>query len=165
MDELLERCIAYPLSEEDQKVLSERHSALAALTGPKEIQSYVEGEERRLLRMIFNYSRKNQYKYIDQAKEYIADHYMDSSLSLNEIGDHIGISASYLSELFNAVTHEKFTSYLASFRVEKARQLLHATKLTIKEIGFRCGFNSIQNFIRVFKKCTNQTPGQYRDSL
>lgn len=165
LDELLERCIAYPLSEEDQKVLSERHSALAAVTGPKEIQSYVEGEERRLLRMIFNYSRKNQYKYIDQAKEYIADHYMDSSLSLNEIGDHIGISASYLSELFNAVTHEKFTSYLASFRVEKARQLLHATKLTIKEIGFRCGFNSIQNFIRVFKKCTNQTPGQYRDSL
>ena len=112
--------------------------------------------------MISGYARKNRYKYVNQAKEYIAANYSNSSLSLNDVAEHCSISASYLSELFNEVGGEKFSAYLAKYRVEKARQLQSATNLTVKEIGYQCGFNSSQNFIRVYKKYTGVTPGQYK---
>lgn len=110
--------------------------------------------------MIGAYARKSRYKYVSQAKEYIHANYSNSSLSLNDVAEHTGISASYLSELFNEIAGEKFSVYLAKYRVEKAQQLQSVTNLTVKEIGFQCGFNSSQNFIRVYKKYTGHTPGK-----
>ena len=118
-----------------------------------------------MFRMVCTYSQKTRYKYIEHAKQYVSDNYMDSNLSLNSVGDYVGISASYLSELWREVTGEKFSVYLGMLRVEKAQQLLKTTKLTTKEIGFRCGFNSLQNFIRVFKKYTGVPPGQFRETI
>ena len=87
----------------------------------------------------------------------------DSSLSLNDIGEVIGISGQYLSSLFKEVTGESFINYLNSYRVKLAEQFLCMTELPVKEVGYRCGFNSFQSFSRVFKKHTAMTPGQYRD--
>lgn len=166
-DEMLDRVIAYPLTEEDQYLLSRRSFPVETEDG------YSRAAHSRLLcedahdmfRMVSAYGQKNRYRYIEQAKQYITENYMDSNLSLGSVGDHVGISASYLSELWSEVTHEKFSAYLAAFRVEKAQQLLRTTTLTVKEIGFRCGFNSAQNFIRVYKKYAGISPGQLRERL
>lgn len=166
LDELTEKVITLPLSEEDQHLLESTHAA-TELTAAKTREALMNGVleyARMAVGLLHVYNRKNSYKYVKQAKEYIAQNYADSNLSLNDVCEHIGISASYLSELFNEISGEKFSAYLASFRVEKASQLLRTTNVTIKEIGFRCGFNSIQNFIRVFKKYMDQTPGYYRES-
>ncbi|MGE4276972.1 MAG: helix-turn-helix transcriptional regulator [Lawsonibacter sp.] len=167
MDETLERVIVYPLTKEDQDALNHCRMRLenAGMDKEQDVVKAVQDDYQMIFHMIGAYSKKNRYRYVETAKEYIADNYMDSNLSLNRVSDHVGISASYLSELFNEIIHEKFSSYLAAFRVEKARQLLRATNLTIKEIGFRCGFNSVQNFIRVFKKYIERTPGQYREEV
>lgn len=166
LDELTEKVIALPLSEEDQHLLESTHTAteLTASKTREELMACVLEYARMAVGLLHIYNRKNSYKYVKQAKEYIEQNYADSNLSLNDVCEHIGISASYLSELFNEISGEKFSGYLASFRVEKASQLLRTTNVTIKEIGFRCGFNSVQNFIRVFKKYMDQTPGHYRES-
>lgn len=164
-DALQERVIVYPLSPED------RSSAMNGIPprekirslGPEELVAASRRHAGELFRLAAAYGQKSRYKYIDQAKQYIAENYMDSSLSLNSVGDYVGISSSYLSELWSEVTHEKFSAYLSAFRVEKAQQLLSTTALTIKEIGYRCGFNSAQSFIRVFKKYTGLAPGQFRE--
>ena len=44
-----------------------------------------------------------------------------------------------------------------------ARQLLQLTTQSIADIGFQAGFNSSQNFTRVFKKHMGMPPGQYRE--
>ena len=165
LDELTERVITLPLSEEDQELLESTHAVteLAGLDTREELASRVLRNARIAAGLFHSYNKKNSYKYVKLAKEYIAQNYADSNLSLNDVCEHIGISASYLSELFNEISGEKFSTYLASFRVEKAKSLLRTTNVTIKEIGFCCGFNSIQNFIRVFKKYTDQTPGNYRE--
>lgn len=168
LDELTEKVISLPLSVEDQQTLDSYRNISEKLkiqSSREAMEPYIMEYSRVLIRMIRFYSSKNRYKYVDKAKEYLVEHYADSNLSLNEVGEYIGISGSYLSELFNEITGEKFSGYLASFRVEKAKQLLKSTNVTIKEIGFLCGFNSIQNFIRVFKKCAGVTPGQFREGL
>ncbi len=166
-DEMLERVITYPLSKEDQQLLSQCRANLES-HGDHQREplrgAFQEGAEL-MFRMVCTYSQKTRYKYIEHAKQYVSDNYMDSNLSLNSVGDYVGISASYLSELWREVTGEKFSVYLGMLRVEKAQQLLKTTKLTTKEIGFRCGFNSLQNFIRVFKKYTGVPPGQFRETI
>ena len=165
-DEMLERVISYPLTEEDQQRLSYRRVLSPDMfTGKEELIQAVKEDARMMFRMVASYSQKSRYKYIEQAKQYVEENYMDSNLSLNSVGDQVGISASYLSELWSEVTNEKFSSYLGTLRIAKAQQLLSTTKLPIKEIGYRCGFNSAQNFIRVFKKYTGIPPGQFRDSV
>lgn len=165
MDILTDRAVALPLSPDEQEMLES-----SRLWTPPD--NPVQGDKtmvhlmhysQTVLGLIRTYSRKNSFRYVRLAKEYIEQHYMDSSLSQNEVCEHIGITASYLSELFTEVGNEKFSGYLASFRVEKACQLLRTTNMTIQDIGFSCGFNSIQNFIRVFKKYRQMTPGKYRE--
>ena len=39
--------------------------------------------------------------FVEQAKQYVDENYMDSNLSLNSVGDFVGISASYLSEIWS----------------------------------------------------------------
>ncbi|MCD8009657.1 MAG: helix-turn-helix transcriptional regulator [Lachnospiraceae bacterium] len=164
MDEMLEKLISYPLTQEEQEKLEESRTS-AAIRGfqdEESLESFILEQCQEICRLILNYNKKNRYRYVETAKEFIGENYANSNLSLNDVAEHIGISASYLSELFNEISGEKFSAYLASYRVDKARQMLKVTSMTIKEIGFQCGFNSIQNFIRVFKKVTGYTPGQYR---
>lgn len=166
-DEMLERVITYPLSKEDQQILAQSRANMESHSANQreDLRSAFQEGAELMFRMVSTYSQKTRYKYIEHAKQYVSDNYMDSNLSLNSVGDYVGISASYLSELWREVTGEKFSVYLGMLRVEKAQQLLQTTKLTTKEIGFRCGFNSLQNFIRVFKKYTGVPPGQFRETI
>ena len=70
----------------------------------------------------------------------------------------------YLSSLFAEVTGQNFSGYLNEFRIEQAKLLLRTTGRTITEVGYKCGFNSVQSFSRSFKKFTQMTPNGYRES-
>ena len=45
------------------------------------------------------------------------------------------------------------------------RDRLESTDLLIKDIAYQTGFNSMQNFFRIFKKLTGVSPGEYRQNL
>ena len=47
-------------------------------------------------------------------------------------------------------------------KVEKCKELLVRTDISVNDLASRFGYSSPQNFIRVFKKYTLMTPGQYR---
>lgn len=106
---------------------------------------------------------KKKYRYVEEGKKFMQENYMDCSLSVNMISDHVGISPSYFSNLFNEQLQESVTSYLNGIRVEQAKSMLRVTRIPVKEIGFRCGFNSANVFGRVFKKYTGKSPKQFRD--
>ncbi|MGJ9459689.1 helix-turn-helix domain-containing protein [Oceanobacillus sp. CF4.6] len=110
-------------------------------------------------------SKRNNDKLADTSKKVLE--YIDANfhhdMALQDIADWIGMSTNYTSKIIKDASGKNFLEYLNMKRIEKAKQLLSSTKLTIKEIGFRIGFNSIQSFMRVFKKYEGITPGQYRD--
>lgn len=108
------------------------------------------------------YGKNKTICYITMAKDYIRMNYNDMNMSRDSIGDYIGISGAYLGQVFRDATGENLLDYLNSYRVDKAKKLLGGTRLSAKDIGYKCGFASAQSFIRVFKKYTGMTPGQYR---
>ena len=101
--------------------------------------------------------------YIEHAVQYMQENFTDSSMSVQTVAEYLGISGNYFSELFNVQMRESFTVWLNRLRVEKAQELLRATDISIRDIGFKCGFNTVQHFNRMFKKYSGVTPGQYRD--
>ncbi len=114
------------------------------------------------LQALENAAGDEKYHYIENARRYIETHYNDCNLSLNTVSDYCGISSSYLSRLFTSYMPPGFVEYLNQYRIRQAEHLLLSTSYTIVEIGFKTGFNSPQNFSRVFKKYHGKTPGQFR---
>ncbi|WP_412761303.1 helix-turn-helix domain-containing protein [Pseudoflavonifractor phocaeensis] len=60
---------------------------------------------------------------------------------------------------------QNFNTYLNDCRVENAKKLLATSDMPAQEIGYLTGFCSVATFFRVFKKHTNMTPKQFRQSI
>ena len=129
---------------------------------PEAMTGHIEAACSQHVSILCTYFSKRQNKLIYQAQKYIDENYANGLLSQNEVADHLGINASYLSTLFNTVLQTRFTEYLSIRRVEKAKMHLAQTDLSIAQIVAQDGFNSEQNFMRVFKRFVGLPPGQYR---
>lgn len=105
---------------------------------------------------------KSSHQLMHQVKKYIEDHYGNPDLSLTHLSDEFGLNPKYLSRLFREAFGAKFIEYVSDVRMEKAKQLLIETEETIQDIGRTVGYDQSLTFIRVFKKHTGETPGQYR---
>lgn len=99
---------------------------------------------------------------IRRTVEYIRDH-LDGDLSLPTVAVKVGLSTNYLSMLFRSEMNEKYSDYVTKLRIEKACHLLQNTDFKIYEIAELCGYNSVNHFIGVFKKCTGYTPSGYKN--
>lgn len=141
-----------------QRELGERYSAACCADSPDFWQ-----EQERLLAELDEWGHNSQRGYMDRARDYIAAHFSDSGLSLNEVSGHVGLSVSYLSSLFSKYQPPGFSHYLRQYRVEQARLLLESTDASVTEIGYQTGFNSSNSFIRTFKSLVGETPGRYRE--
>ncbi len=108
------------------------------------------------------YAQKKYEKLIQQMKDYAAAHYGRMSLSMNEVADHVDMSAAYLGRLFKQLTGETFTEYLTKYRLDAACDMLRNTNKTVNEITEAVGFTNSSYFYIVFKKNLGCTPNQYR---
>ena len=164
---LVERMTKAHLSQDDMQnmKLTPRMEAVCLLTDRADVKQKIQELLSDIGRALRQNSGKNRYRYVDYAMEYIAAHYSDGNLSLDEVSKAVGISAPYLSGIFSEVNKGGFLAYLSSYRVEQAKKYLADTNDTVAGIGKKCGFNSAQSFSRVFRKQTGMSPGQYREQM
>lgn len=85
-------------------------------------------------------------------------------ISLETMSSYIGCSPAYTSKLFKKEMGSDIITYLATIRINHAKELLSTTKMTLTEISASVGFNHQQTFIRNFKNLTGLTPTEYRNS-
>lgn len=84
-------------------------------------------------------------------------------ISLSEIGELVGMSASSVSRLFKKRTGHNYWDFLMDCRLESAQRMITGTELSISEIAYSCGFNSPSNFNKVFREKHGITPKLYRE--
>lgn len=106
---------------------------------------------------------QSQYKNISDQIIHIVQQEFESELTLNYIAEKLHYNPNYLSNIFKKETNTSFSDYLALYRINKAKEWLVETNMTVKEIAERLNYNNSQNFIRSFKKVEGMTPGQYRE--
>jgi len=83
-------------------------------------------------------------------------------ISLDEIAQHAGMNKSAFCTFFKKSTGKTFTDYLNEYRIELACRLLNQGKLSISEVCFQSGFNSVPYFNRIFKRYKFCSPKEYR---
>ncbi|GLX71007.1 hypothetical protein MU1_53550 [Paenibacillus glycanilyticus] len=89
-------------------------------------------------------------------------HHFREPLTLAKVADYAGLSATYFSECFSKQVGLPYQIYLQQLRLQFAKSLLASTELTITEVCFAAGFNTVPHFERVFKQTYRQTPSGYR---
>lgn len=100
---------------------------------------------------------------INKIVEYIESNYQ-ADIYLEQIAERFNTSAKYLSRLFKETLGIGFHEFLTTFRIEKAKNLLTDTDLSVNRIGQMVGFTNYSTFFRLFKKYEGINPSQYRDS-
>lgn len=105
---------------------------------------------------------KEAHTLIDRIILYLDEHYMDHSMSLEEISFRYSISMSYFSRAFKEKMGINFVQYIWQKRMADVMTDLTTTNDPLKDIIQRVGYLDTPSFIRKFKKETGHTPGQYR---
>jgi AraC-like DNA-binding protein len=82
--------------------------------------------------------------------------------SMESIVGELGISYSKFRKLFKEVTGEAPNQYYLNVRLSKARELLATTNLTVDQIAFQTGFDSIFYFSRIFKRKNGVSPRTFK---
>lgn len=99
---------------------------------------------------------------IEAIIRFMNENYMHNQLSLNQLADEFHLSPQYLSKIFKEYTELNFIDFLIKIRMEQAMELLVSGKLNVNGIAEAVGYGNAKSFIRIFKKYTGVTPGEYR---
>lgn len=97
-------------------------------------------------------------------KEYIDCNYK-KELSLQYLADVFRLSPAYLSTLFKNANGTGVVDYINRVRINKAKELLKNTEMSIKDISEESGFTNYNSFARVFKKVTGISAKDYKHNL
>lgn len=93
--------------------------------------------------------------------DYIKANYAEA-LTVETLADIVHLSKSYFMGLFRKIYGMSAIAYVHHVRIEAVCELLKHTDESITEIAIRCGYPSVANFNRHFKKEVGMTPGEYR---
>jgi AraC family transcriptional regulator len=85
--------------------------------------------------------------------------------SVTELAALCDVSTRHFFRMFRATTGTTLASYAAERRMERARQLLAMPRPPVKEIAWRCGFDTPAAFSAAFRKAIGVTPKQYRQTM
>ena len=101
---------------------------------------------------------------ISQVVQYMREHFSDPEISMTALADAFDLSTTRFSLSFKEKVGMSPSDYLTLLRVEKAKELLASTNLTIQDTSIQVGYYDSGSFIRRFKQVTGETPLQYRRS-
>ena len=87
----------------------------------------------------------------------------DREISLSETARQVAMSEVAFSRFFRTRTGKTFVDTLNEIRLGHASRMLIDTTQSVSEIAYRCGFNNMSNFNRIFKKKKHCTPKAYRE--
>lgn len=93
---------------------------------------------------------------------------LDSNLTLptvEKLANELNVSSSYLSDMLRSLTGQNAQQHIHSKLIEKAKEILTTTDLTVSEIAYQLGFEYPQSFSKLFKSKTNLTPLEFRSSF
>jgi len=96
-----------------------------------------------------------------KAEAWIEGHFHEA-LNVETIAREAGIGTAHLYELFRRRYNESPMKRVIRLRVQRARDLLTTTGLSVKEVGYASGFQDSVHFGRTFKTQTGYAPGVYR---
>jgi transcriptional regulator GlxA family with amidase domain len=86
----------------------------------------------------------------------------ERSAEISAIASKLGLSMSQLERLFKTEFGLGPAEYYRRFRMERARDLLAHSRMSVREVGLACGYLSFSSFVRAYRTVFGTTPGKAR---
>jgi two-component system response regulator YesN len=100
---------------------------------------------------------------IERVKAFVKKNY-HKKVGLEDAAAIVCMSPKYLSRIFGERAGIGFNDFRLGAKIEKAKEYLVQTELTINEISYRIGYRNVESFVRIFKKVEGATPTEYREA-
>lgn len=81
------------------------------------------------------------------------------------LSDQLNISPKYLSDMLRSLTGQNTQQHIHNKLIEKAKEILSISNLTVAEVAYQLGFEHPQSFNKLFKSKTNLTPIEFKQSF
>jgi AraC-like DNA-binding protein len=115
--------------------------------------------------------KKTNHQILDRFEKLISDYFKSDELikeglpTVQHFSEKLNLSTSYLSRLLKTLTGQSTQQHIHDKLIEKAKEKLTATELSVSEIAYELGFEHSQSFSKLFKTKTNQSPLEFRQSF
>jgi len=107
-----------------------------------------------------------------QRLEDLLEEYFNHEISLDQglptvqyLSEHLNLSPGYLSDMLRSLIGQNAQQYIHNKLIEKAKEKLSTTNLTVSEVAYGLGFGHSQSFSKLFKTKTSLSPLQFRKSF
>ena len=153
-----------------QNIQNENHSNLdkfskqIIITHLENLLSYAE----RFYNRQFITREQNHHHVLERLEDllnhYFADYHLISKglPTVQFIAEELNSSPNYLSRILKTLSGQSTQQFIHEKLIEKAKEKLSSTDLTINEIAYYLGFEHPQSFNKLFKQKTKQTPLEFR---
>lgn len=111
------------------------------------------------------------HQILDRLETLVSDYFNNGDLAtkglptVQYISDNLNISPSYLLSLLKTLTGLTTQQHLHEKLIDKAKEMLSTTDLSISEIAYELGFEHLQSFSKLFKAKTKFSPMKFRQSF
>ncbi len=107
--------------------------------------------------------KSSKSRHVQRMMEYLQQNY-NQKISLSDLSEALGISASYLNTQFREETGYTFNDFLNRYRILSALRMLSKTDCRVYEVAEQVGFQDYKYFIQVFKKYIGVSPVKFLKS-
>lgn len=105
---------------------------------------------------------KFEEERLNKICDYTISNY-DEPITLEEISKISNLAETSFCRYFKKMTNKTYSDFLTEIRISHAcRFLVSNSQMAIEQIAFKCGFSTVSNFYKQFKKITGMTPLTYR---
>ena len=115
--------------------------------------------------------RITSHKLLDRVETVLTNYFNDDALLQNGlptvgyVADQLNVSPNYLSSLLKMQTGQNTQQHIHDKLIERAKEKLSTTDLTVAEIAYALGFEHAQSFSKLFKSKTDLSPVAFRQSF
>lgn len=113
----------------------------------------------------------SNHQILDKLEKLLSDYLNSDDLitkglpTVQYISDNLNVSPTYLRSLLKTLTGQSTQQHIHDKLIEKAKEKLSTTDLSISEIAYELGFEHLQSFSKLFKTKTKQSPLEFRQSF
>lgn len=113
----------------------------------------------------------SNHEILGRLENMLSDYFNQENLasaglpSVQAVAENLNISPNYLSGLLKVLTGQNTQQHIHNKLIEKAKERLSTTRLSVSEIAYGLGFEHAQSFSRLFKSKTKVSPLEFRQSF
>ncbi len=156
-----------------QNIQQEYHSNIDKFSKQiiiSQIESLLNYADRFYNRQFITREKAN-HQILDRLEELLSGYFNSGDLikrglpTVGHIAEQLNLSPKYLSSLLRTVTGQNTQQHIHDKLIEKAKEKLSTTNLSVSEIAYDLGFEHLQSFSKLFKTKTKRSPLEFRQSF